>query len=220
MRRALLHRLDTAFFDRQLSIYPRTLAALLDANWSSLLDVGCGADSPLRALSQRIPFTVGVDAHEASIEESRNAGVHNEHKCLDILRIADHFGSSSFDVVAALDVVEHLERDQGLALLEAAEAVARRLVIIFTPNGYLRQDAVGGNPWQVHRSGWQVDDFRQRGYQVLGMYGWKPLRGELWHPTVPPPGLGRRLSGLTQPVVTMFPKLAFQLLAVRQQGEG
>ena len=217
MIKDFLGRADRSIFARHLEIYPRTITAALDNDYASLLDVGCGSDSPIQAAFGRIPVTVGVDAHAESIRRSQIAGIHSAYECMDILDIADRFGPASFDVVAALDVVEHLEREDGSRLLDAIEAVARRLVVVFTPNGFLAQPALEGNPWQVHKSGWHVPDFEARGYDVLGMNGWKPLRGERWEPRVRPAALGHRLSACTQPIVTHRPRWAFQLLALRNQ---
>jgi SAM-dependent methyltransferase len=180
----------------------------------SILDVGCGSSSPLQVLTRKVSLTVGVDAFQPSLDASAAAGFHTRYEKLDLLDIAKHFGPRSFDAAVALDVIEHFEKPDGFRLLEAMEAVARKKVIIFTPNGFLPQGAEYNNPWQVHRSGWTTDDFTARGYRVIGLNGLKPLRGELASPRVRPAWLGGRLSQLSQPLVTHAPRLAFQLFAV------
>ena len=50
--------------------------------------------------------------------------------------------------------------------------------MVFTPNGFVRQHEYDCNPLQVHRSGWTVDSFRRRGYEIYGIGGPKALRGE------------------------------------------
>jgi hypothetical protein len=75
----------------------------------------------------------------------------------------------SVDSVFALDVIEHLEKEEGLELLRQARRVARRQVMIFTPLGYMPQDydeqdkkdrwGMEGGYWQTHRSGWEPADF-------------------------------------------------------------
>ena len=75
----------------------------------------------------------------------------------------------SVDSVFALDVIEHLEKDDGLELLRQARRVARCQVMVFTPLGYMPQDydeagkkdrwGMEGGYWQTHRSGWEPDDF-------------------------------------------------------------
>jgi hypothetical protein len=56
------------------------------------------------------------------------------------------------------------------------ENVAKKKIIIFTPNGFLRQDEYDGDKLQIHKSGWTVDEFKKLGYEVKGINGWKPLR--------------------------------------------
>jgi SAM-dependent methyltransferase len=214
----LLRSIDARLFGSLLDAYSRMLEAELVGQCESVLDVGCGDRSPLARFRGRIPLMVGVDAHAPSLERSRALGIHDRYEQCDVTEIAARFPPRSFDAVVALDVIEHLEKPQGLRLLDALETVARKRVIVFTPNRFLPQGEREGNPWQVHRSGWTVEDFAARGYRVLGVNGWKPLRGALAMPRLRPRSLGARLSALTQPWVTHRPRHAFQLLAVRDLG--
>ena len=84
-----------------------------------------------------------------------------------------------------------------------------------TPNGFLPQSSYDGNDYQIHRSGWSVEEMQERGYEVFGINGWKPLRGERalmrWRPRL----LWEPISFLTQPLVASRPQRAFQLLCVK-----
>ena len=177
----------------------------------SVLDVGCGTESLLEQLP-RVPRTVGLDAHAPALEASRRRGVHDEYLQADVAEIA--LPAGSFDVVMMMDLIEHLDHSVGEALLDRMEKVARRKVIVFTPNGFVEQGAYDDNPLQVHRSGWTVDDFRRRGYRVRGAKGWSALReggSKPRRPTV----VTRPLSSISQPLVRRAPRFAYSLLAVR-----
>jgi hypothetical protein len=50
--------------------------------------------------------------------------------------------------------------------------------VVFTPNGFVHQLALQGNPYQVHLSGWTVAELRKIGFQVNGINGLKILRKE------------------------------------------
>ena len=50
--------------------------------------------------------------------------------------------------------------------------------MVFTPNGFVHQLALQGNPYQVHLSGWIVAELRKIGFQVNGINGLKILRKE------------------------------------------
>jgi hypothetical protein len=95
---------------------------------------------------------------------------------MNVSDIANEIPDRSFDCVVALDLIEHLTKEDGRRLLRAMERIARRKVVIFTPQGFLPQHAVGRNEFQRHLSGWEVDEMRGMGYRVIGISGWKPLK--------------------------------------------
>src|SRR5689334_17058910 len=117
----------------------------------SLLDVGCGSDSPIQRFSSRVD-AVGVDAFDASLEKSAARKIHKRYVKADVRDLDRHFAPGSFDCVVASDVIEHLEKEEGLRFLESLERIARKRVLIFTPNGFLPQGEWESNPWQVHKS--------------------------------------------------------------------
>jgi len=189
--------------------YAAELRRLLLPECRSVLDVGCGNEGRLLQLVPGIPDAVGVDAQVPT------TGPHAAYRQLDIRSLADAFEDRSFDAVVALDVIEHLTREEGWGLLDAMEAIASRRVIVFTPNGFLPQPPAPDNPYQEHLSGWSTPDFERRGYRVTGVNGWKPLRGPYAEPRWRPRSLWSRLSMLTEPLVDAKPQHAFQLLCVK-----
>ena len=88
-------------------------------------------------------------------------------------------------------------------------------MVVSTPNGFLPQEAIGGNPLQRHQSGWEVEEMQSLGYRVLGMSGWKPLRGAEAKPAWRPYFLCDRLSRLTDRFLERHPQHAFQLLCTK-----
>ena len=114
-----------------------------------------------------------------------------------------------------MDVIEHLHEPDALALLADCERIARRRVVVFTPNGFLPQGDFRGNPHQVHVSGWSAERLRGLGFRVVGIHGWKPLRTSHARISWRPDWLWRRVSRLSQPLVAGRPELAFQLLCTK-----
>ena len=208
-----LRRLLIAPFEDPL---PRLLEQEIVGSCASLLDIGCGFDSPVKRFAGRLERTVGIDVHAPSLERSRAAGIHSEYQALDATDIESRFGPRSFDCVIALDLIEHLEKAQGRRLLAAMERVARRKVIVFTPNGFVSQASYDDNPYQVHRSGWDPDEMREAGYRLWGVHGWKPLRGERAEPRWKPRRLWGLLALWSQPLVERRPDHAFHLLCVKE----
>jgi SAM-dependent methyltransferase len=183
---------------------------------TTLLDVGCGACSPVRAFTRRIPHAVGVEGYEPALLASKAAGIHDEYHRLDVRRLADQFEPESFDVVLAVDLLEHLSSEDGLALLSTMETIARVRVVVFTPNGFVPQGDVGGNPLQVHHSGWRLSTLRSLGYDAIGLHGLRFLRDEEASIRWRPRRAWSLVSDLTQPIARRVPSTAYHLLAIKQ----
>ncbi len=210
-----MRRLDRAVFGRPFGRYFEVLEREV-SNCDSLLDVGCGEQSPINFFAKRLAYAVGIDAFEPAIAKSRAHRIHDEYRRMNVLDIEKNIPDRSFDCVVALDLIEHLTKEDGRRLLHAMERIARRKVVVFTPQGFLPQHAVGGNEFQRHLSGWEVDEMRGMGYRVLGMSGWKPLRGAEARPAWQPHFLCERLSLLTEPLFEQRPKHAFQILCIKE----
>ena len=85
------------------------------------------------------------------------------------------------DSVIALDVIEHLDKDEGYYFLGTVRRLARVQVVLFTPLGYMPQDT--GNPWQLHRSGWLPEEFGAE-WQIIACQDFRsdlvPPMGAFW----------------------------------------
>lgn len=207
-------RVYERLFGLWMNQHPRALRRATQG-CASLLDVGCGEQSPLQTVTRQIAHSVGVDAWQPSLDFSQKLGIHDEYVRCDARELRKHFAPRSFDCVAATDLIEHLEVAQGLQLLEDMEAIARQRVIIFTPNGFLPQEPYDGNEFQRHLSGWTAQTMHELGYQVLGINGWRPLRGERTAIRWQPRAFWEPISLLSQPLVHHRPQWAFQLLCVK-----
>jgi hypothetical protein len=177
----------------------------------SLLDVGCGYNSPVQYFD--VPEKTGVEIHLPYLIESQKKGVHQAYHHANIMDL--NFPPRSFDVVFASEVLEHLDRGDGFKLLVKMERWAAKKVIITTPNGYVHQGEYDGNPYQAHQSFWIPPDFRRCGYRVSGMSGSKWVRGEQGVCVVKPEVLGMRIASVSYRITRYIPELDFQLLAIK-----
>lgn len=198
-------------------LYPESILErlCLEVTPQSLIDIGCGSNSPIQRFSKRIPHCVGMDGFLPSIEKSQQLNIHHEYIHGELLTSLAKLSSKSYDIAIAMDVIEHFDKSDGWKLWNEMERIARKRVIIFTPNGFLAQGVYDQNPHQLHRSGWTTKEFIDRGYGVYGVNGLKWLKGECAKPRIKPRWLGNRISDFSQFFTYSRPELAFQIMAYK-----
>jgi SAM-dependent methyltransferase len=190
----------------------------LDKSAKSILDVGCGKGEPMKFINRSGKFyTVGLDIFKPYLMKAKREGTHNDYILCDVRRMP--IRSRSVDVVIGLEIIEHLNRHDSEVLIENMEHIARKQVIITTPVGFSQQDKLlllDGNPWQVHRSGWCVDDMRERGYMVKGstLYIFAGKAGDINFPRHIKL-LGYMLWMLTSFLAYFYPKLAADMICIK-----
>lgn len=104
-------------------------------------------------------------------------------------------GLGEYDVVHVGDMIEHLDKRDGLALLEALLAKARRALIVSTPKYDTHQSQLVGNELERHLSVWSKRDFEHfPGANVRTVDG-TLLIAVIVKPGVPVPRIRPALSG-------------------------
>jgi SAM-dependent methyltransferase len=142
----------------------------------SVLDIGCGATPTMRQLG--ISRIAGLEGYRPSFEEARRRNTHDELVFGDVRDLSKHFRSGQFDGCVALDLIEHLSKQDGLKLIQEMEKVARKRIVLFTPSGFLPQKQAANDDLEEHLSGWETHEMRRLGFDVIGLLGPKRLRGE------------------------------------------
>jgi SAM-dependent methyltransferase len=171
----LLGRLLRLGFDPcQASTWLELRRALAGCN--SILDVGCGDASNLCLL--QCPHLTGIEAYEPSYESAKRKGTHHALVLGDIRKLDQIFRPRQFDACVALDVIEHLHKEEGLKFLQDMERIAAKTVVVTTPSGFLPQRHAQCDDLQEHLSGWDAPEMRALGYRVIGLLGPRKLRGE------------------------------------------
>lgn len=151
---------------RDLHVYnaiPRNIDGL------TILDCGIGfGEMALRLRThyrfKGTPFVVGLDLHEPYVRVHSTLGLYDKvHNCsVTSIPYTDDF----FDIVLAIELIEHLSNEEGLKMLNEVERVSKGQVIITTPHGFTATKERWGNPHMEHVSGWHPMDFTDRGYSV------------------------------------------------------
>lgn len=70
-------------------------------------------------------------------------------------------GLGEYDVIHVGDMIEHLSKQDGLALLETLHAKARKALIVSTPKFDTHQHELVGNELERHLSLWSKRDFER-----------------------------------------------------------
>lgn len=78
------------------------------------------------------------------------------------------------DVIVASDVIEHMDKADGMAFKHDIERMSADGAVVFTPYGFKEQSykegekdswGYGGTHWQTHRSGWLPEEFE--GWHII-----------------------------------------------------
>ena len=132
-----------------------------------VLDLGCGILKP--TAGKRLGRShLCVDAFRPYLEHISHSGPTLQARLPAVLSL---FLPRSYDVVLLLDVIEHLEEADAEEVLERAPDIARRLTVVYTPDGYREQDnptawGFAGNPLQKHLCGFTCSQLEALGYQT------------------------------------------------------
>src|SRR5579863_1435583 len=151
--------------------------SLIDEDIQSLLDIGC-AFRPQDFVDAKIHICCEPCEEYMDRLIVETAGLPKfVYLRSDLEESSKLFPTSSIDSVCLIDVIEHVEREQGLVCLERLKRMARRQLALFTPIGFMPQESdsegvdpwgLGGSDWQRHRSGWLPEDFpASDGWRVI-----------------------------------------------------
>lgn len=163
----------------------------------------------------RIFYAVGVDIFEPWLKQCQKLHIYHGLVLADVTKLP--FKARSFDIVLAMEVLEHLERETGQELLKAIEKIATKQVIISTPVGRYEQGALGNNPHQEHRAFWHPAelkhlDYKVRGHGLRGFFGEKGLMSHIPQALRP---LGNILWVCAGPFVHFSPDLAGDMVGIK-----
>lgn len=71
--------------------------------------------------------------------------------------------TGAYELVMAVDILEHFDKEDGLLFLAECQRVASRACLVSTPKDFIEQH-VDANPLEDHRSVWSEADLAQAGF--------------------------------------------------------
>ena len=139
-----------------------------DMTGLTVLDCGCGRGNWaffMRTEKAGIPHVTGFDLYGPYVEKLKRLDLYEELFQLDIRDVETL--EKKFDIIMAMDVLEHIEKDEALKVIKTLEEMSESLLIVSLPIGFQRQ-GIGddGNPFQVHLSGFTQREMRALGYET------------------------------------------------------
>lgn len=131
---------------------------------ANILDVGCGRGK-FHPLFRRSTEMLMIDGCAADLKQARS-GPNDSKVCGLIQDILPSLCSDRFDLVIAIDVIEHLAESDAIGAIKEMKRITKKKVCLFTPLGIHPQAAFKDNPLQEHRSTWYPMDLEDLGFEV------------------------------------------------------
>ncbi len=144
-------------------------------NGESLLSLCCGIGLELKHIKTR--DVTAVDIFQGYLDEVPNRCPQAQTVCSDTLAFLKNAPDKSYDVVSLIDGLEHMDKPTGVKVLKEMKRVARKKILLFTPNGFVKNEPVdtwgvkGGDEYQKHLSGWTTEELKEYKFEVLYTQG-------------------------------------------------
>jgi len=218
--KSIYHALERAgsslFFEKYFAEKKMRLIRNLADGCENILEIGVGQNSYYHFEGRNYKIT-GFDIHEPTLMKAKEIGKIDDYIVGNVLNIAQIFHGKSYDLVCAFDLIEHLKKKDGYKLIKNMENIARKRIVIYTPNGFLPQPPREDNPFQEHLSGWEYFEMKNLGFTVIGFNGYKFFRGMYAKPKIRPSFLGIFLANISGWFLRKFNKEenAFALLCYK-----
>ncbi len=130
----------------------------------TVLDLACGDGSATMNLGLPANFEIdGVDIFQPYLDIARRRKIYRK---LTKGNVAKYNPGRKYDIVMALHVLEHFDKEDGMKFLKKIEKFARKKVVIAAPIGEFPQSEYDDNPYQVHKSSWMPEEIGRMGYNV------------------------------------------------------
>lgn len=131
---------------------PTVLSILEALKPESVLDIGCGWGKYGALIKEYIPSAKKIDAIEGF--EDYLTPLHDYvYDKIYVENILD-FNPDIYDVYLMIDVIEHMEKEEGIKLVKGLP----NSKIVSTPMFWVPQGAEHGNELEVHKCLWTKDD--------------------------------------------------------------
>jgi hypothetical protein len=129
------------------------------------------------------------------------------------------YEEDSFDLVIAIDLIEHLSKSQGYLMLYEIDRIGKFGQIIMTPNGFTWQPPSLNNPYNAHISGWTPKELRKIGFKSsrgqigsflnFGPYGLPKTNSKKWYML--------EILALDSIISFVFPRISSSFISIKRK---
>ncbi len=127
---------------------PWTKEKIIELNPTTVLDVGAGQGVYLNLIREGLGAGVIVNAVEVWQEYINQFDLENKYDKLFAMDVRD-LNNFAYDLIILGDVLEHMPEQAAVDLWEKISKQAK-YAIISIPIIHYHQDAINGNPYEVH----------------------------------------------------------------------
>lgn len=129
-------------------------------HFKKVVDLGCGFGDFGHVLREHSDYVIGIDADPSMISYATDKNVYNE---LIVSDAKDFIPDQDTDLVLAIEIIEHMTKDEGIGLLNNMKNVQN--MIVTTPVKF-NENCYFGRKFQEHKSLWTEQDFSNMGFQT------------------------------------------------------
>lgn len=137
-------------------------------NEAKILDVACGYGQwayLIKIQKNIVPSSIlGIEVHKPCIDKIKTLALYDNIMKVDV-REKLPFKDKTFDLCLACEILEHVNKQDGLNLMAELERVCRKRIIVSTPQRFIEQFDPK-NPYGAHISLWKIKDFNDLGYNA------------------------------------------------------
>lgn len=136
----------------------------------TVLDAACGFGfwghmiRSLHSIGGSDCYLVGCDIFRPYLTEVKKYNPYDDFVLCDVRCLP--FRNQALDYIISFEVLEHFDKKEGYAYLKQLKSLSNN-IMVSTPCGFYPQGQIGKNPFEAHKAGWQISDFKNTGYSVV-----------------------------------------------------
>ena len=136
----------------------------------TVVDLGCGFGTWGHTIRSMIiqggnhAYIIGCDIFRPFLVRNKKYNAYDELVLCDARCLP--FQQKSADIVLSFEMIEHMDKNSGIAFLISLDNLCKDRIVLSTPCGFLEQHDIDETLFEEHKSSWVDKDFSENGFQV------------------------------------------------------